>query len=75
MGRKKMRGWTTRIFTLLVILGLIALNSYAYLELGRLTNRWVLSLVPGSISTQIAQLALILAINNVVIVYLLLTRR
>lgn len=75
MGRRKSKSWTTGLFALLVILGLIVLNSYAYLELGRLSNRWIMALVPGSISTQIAKLALILAINNVVIAYLLLTRR
>lgn len=75
MGRRKKHAWTMGVFTLLAILGLIVLNSYAYWELGRLSSRWVMALVPGSISTQIAKLALILAINNVVIVYLLLTRR
>ncbi len=75
MGRRKPRRTNSGFVTLMVILGLIVLNSYAYLELGRISSRWLMALVPGNISTQIAKLAIILAINNVVIVYLLLTRR
>lgn len=57
------------------ILAVIVVNGYAYSQLAEIARSWRVSLLPGSVSLQLSHLALILAINCVVIVYLLVKRR
>ena len=57
------------------ILAVIVINGYAYSQLLRIAKSWRGTLLPGAVSLQLSQLALILAINCFVIIYLLITRR
>ena len=58
-----------------LVVALVLVNGYAYTRLSALAGHWTLSLVRSPLSAQMTQLALVLAINNAVILYLLLTRR
>lgn len=60
-----------RTIALFIIFPLIAINSYAYWRLSEAAGHWSLKLIPTSTSDTLTQLAIILAINNIIIVYLL----
>lgn len=55
-----------------LILPLALVNVYAYWRLSRAAGHWSLSLIPNGIADILTQLALILAVNNIVIVGLLI---
>lgn len=57
------------------IVTVIIINGYAYSQLVKIARSWKVSLLPGSVSSQLSQLALILAINSIIIAYLLLSRK
>ncbi len=59
---------------LLAICGIVALNGYALHELTVMARSWKMTLLPGSVSIQLYQLAIILGVNCIVIVYLLIDR-
>jgi hypothetical protein len=68
------RGRRPRPFWLLIV-SLVLVNGYAYTRLSALAGHWTLSLMRSPLSASMTQLALVLALNNAVILYLLLTRR
>ena len=53
------------------IIPLMAINLYAFWRLRTAAGSWTLSLFPGNTSEGLTQLAIILAINNIVIIFLL----
>lgn len=56
-------------------MSIYSLHGYAYMRFSELAGRWSLALMSSSLSAQMTQLAVIFALNNFVILYLLLTRR
>lgn len=60
---------------MLAILAIVAINGFAYTRLMEISQSWKISLLPGSVSDQLIQLAIILAVNCAVIFYLLVTRK
>jgi len=68
MAKKK----TFKKIALFIIFPLIAINSYAYWKLSEAAGHWSLKVIPTSTSETLTQLAIILAINNIIIVYLLI---
>ncbi|OGV50092.1 MAG: hypothetical protein A2X49_08760 [Lentisphaerae bacterium GWF2_52_8] len=71
MAKKSSSGTFGTVF-LFLILPLIAVNAYAYYRLSAAAKNWTLSIIPISLSDTLTQLAVILALNNLVIVFLLL---
>lgn len=61
-----------RYIILYIVFPLIAINAYAYWQLSRTAEHWALSSIPNSISETLTQLAVILGVNNAVIVFLLI---
>ncbi len=58
----------------MAICAVIAINAYALHELTAITRSWKISMLPGNASAQLQNLAIILGINCVAIVYLLIDR-
>ena len=58
----------------LAIGSLIAVNAYALHALLMIAGSWKMSLLPGSVSTRLWHLAIILGINCLTLTYLLLDR-
>jgi hypothetical protein len=58
----------------LVIFGILALNGYALYELAIVTQSWKIHFLPARVSTQLIQLAIILGVNCVALIYLLIDR-
>lgn len=63
-----------RLFILLVIFTVILINCYAFHELIQVAGSIKVSILPGSVYNQLMQLAVILAVNSLVIIYLLVFR-
>lgn len=54
------------------IFAVVAMNAFAFHKLTEVANSWKGSILPGSISVQLIQLACILGLNCIVIIYLLI---
>jgi len=54
-----------------IIIPLMAINFYAFWKLKEASGYWAFSVIPGNTAETLTQLAIILAINNVAIIFLL----
>jgi len=68
---KKIQKKAFRGFAGYIIVPLVVINFYAYWKLDRAAGSWVFSIFPNSMPETLTQLAIILAINNLVIIFLL----
>ncbi|OGV50526.1 MAG: hypothetical protein A2017_01430 [Lentisphaerae bacterium GWF2_44_16] len=68
---KKIQKRAFKGFAGYVIVPLVVINFYAYWELNAAAGSWVFSAFPNSLPETLTQLAVILAINNLVIIFLL----
>ena len=62
------------VLLLLAIFAVVLINGYAFYELIQVAGNRKISMLPGSFSVQLMRLAVILAVNCLVILYLLLSR-
>jgi hypothetical protein len=71
MCAKKAQKNAFKSFFWFIILPLLGINGYAYWKLDGLANHWCLSIFDNPINNSFAQLAIILAINSAVILFML----
>jgi len=62
------------LLVVLVIFAIVAVNGYALHELAMVSRTWKVNLLPGSVSTQLMHLAIILGLNCTALIYLLIDR-
>ncbi len=72
MAKQKLQKNVYRGFVGYIILPLILINSYAFWKLYEASGHWSLSIVPISLSDTLTHLAIILGINNIVILSLII---
>ena len=68
MTAKRKRKTELPVVAILVVIGI---NAYALNKLVMIARSWKTNLLPGSVSTELMQLAIILGINCVALIYLL----
>ena len=72
--RKQQRNRKINRFLILAIAAIVIINTYALHELTLVARSWKMAMLPKGTNLQFYQLAIILGINSVVIVYLLIDR-
>ena len=72
MGAKSRKSSGMGTFLKIFIVPLLIIDLYAMLQLKRAARHWSLSIIPGSISETLTQLALIFGFNVFVILVLVL---
>lgn len=55
-----------------IVVPFVIINTYAYWKLNDSAGSWVFSVFPNSLPETLTQLAIILAINNLIIIFLLI---
>ncbi len=62
------------LLVVLAIFAIVAVNGYALHELAVVSRTWKVNFLPGSISTQLMHLVIILGLNSTALIYLLIDR-
>jgi hypothetical protein len=66
--RKKAFNWLAGF----IVVPFVVINTYAFWKLNDAAVSWVFSVFPNSMPETLTQLAIILAINNLIIIFLLI---
>ena len=68
-GKKTAKKDLFRLMVTFLVIPLLLLNTYAFLQLKNCAEFWSFSIIPGSLSETLTQLALIILANSAVLVF------